>query len=423
MLRLLVAPTLGLEHMAEWADLQTSVSVQAEPMPQALYQALQPGKGGGELGRWLKLLEPYLGKFDYVVAQYIGAFLWRAVFRVAGDETPFALLPYFNPIALTDLYSVLLASRLRTRNDIVFAGSVATSQSFEKLGFKSNPLFPLGISLNQFRTLPTDTASLRESLGLSVKGDVLLYAGRVQRDKNVLELLEVFGLVRSVRDAELVVCYNFSAPDYLQQCLDKGTSMGNVRFVMNPPPDMLVQYYNAADLFVSTAVSVYETFGRAPLEAMACGIWPVVADYNGFRDTIAPGTGTLVPVIQDSYQKGPDVHQFADSVLALLEDRTMLRKNSRRCIQRAQLFGRRQSLERMLNVLGAMQPRPGDSAGSLDRGLMVGKDLPGLRALWSLVERECTEDLLAHFLRTGHVPIQPSQEVKREVYDFWFSHY
>lgn len=408
--------------MAEWLDLQFSARVMTEQMPDEFYHLLQPGKGGTELAHCLKLIEPYLDRYDYVIGQYISAFLWCAVFRVAGDQTPFAILPHFNPVSLADLYSVLLASSLRLPNDIVFAGSTATSQSFQKLGFVSDPLFPLGIDLDLFRTLPTNAASLRASLGMSAKRDVLLYAGRVQRDKNVLELLELFELVRSVREAELVICFKFSTPDYLQQCLERATSIGNIRFVQNPRPDVLVQYYNAADLFVSAAVSIYETFGRAPVEAMACSTCPVVADYNGFRDTIVPGGGVLVPVAHSGYKKLPDVRQFAHSVLALLEDKTILGDNSRRCLERAQLFGRRLSLERMLVILEALLSQ-GAPAKSTRQDLPFSEDFPGIRALQSLLEAKSGEDLLARFVRTGEVPVRASPSVERDIYNLWFSHY
>ena len=54
--------------------------------------------------------------------------------------------------------------------------------------------------------------------------------------------------------------------------------------------------YSAADLFVSCSTSYFETFGRSPLESIACGTPVVVADWMGYKDYITDRTGILVPV-------------------------------------------------------------------------------------------------------------------------------
>jgi glycosyltransferase involved in cell wall biosynthesis len=45
--------------------------------------------------------------------------------------------------------------------------------------------------------------------------------------------------------------------------------------------------YRAADVFLSPVDNVQEMFGIRPVEAMACGIPQVVADWNGYRDLVA----------------------------------------------------------------------------------------------------------------------------------------
>ncbi len=52
----------------------------------------------------------------------------------------------------------------------------------------------------------------------------------------------------------------------------------------------------AADIFISLADNLQETFGLAPVEAMAAGLPCVVADWDGYRDTVRHGVdGFRVP--------------------------------------------------------------------------------------------------------------------------------
>jgi hypothetical protein len=57
-------------------------------------------------------------------------------------------------------------------------------------------------------------------------------------------------------------------------------------------------YYSAADIFVAPTDNIQETFGLAPIEAMACGVPQVVSDWNGYRETVVHDeTGLLVPTL------------------------------------------------------------------------------------------------------------------------------
>jgi hypothetical protein len=58
------------------------------------------------------------------------------------------------------------------------------------------------------------------------------------------------------------------------------------------------QAWQAADIFTSLSDNIQETYGLAPVEAMAAGLPSVVTDWNGYRDTIRDGIdGIRVPTI------------------------------------------------------------------------------------------------------------------------------
>ena len=57
----------------------------------------------------------------------------------------------------------------------------------------------------------------------------------------------------------------------------------------------LLRHYQQASIFVYPSLAEQgETFGLAPLEAMACGAVPIVSDLACFRDFITTGLNGLV---------------------------------------------------------------------------------------------------------------------------------
>jgi glycosyltransferase involved in cell wall biosynthesis len=69
------------------------------------------------------------------------------------------------------------------------------------------------------------------------------------------------------------------APDAnIMQEVHKLDLLNDIQFVINPSDQDIINYYQAANIFLFP--SIYEGFGWPPLEAMACGC-PVVASNAG----------------------------------------------------------------------------------------------------------------------------------------------
>lgn len=72
----------------------------------------------------------------------------------------------------------------------------------------------------------------------------------------------------------------------------------NVIVLDGNDPQLLAQSWAAADLFLSLVDNIQETFGLAPVEAMAAGLPVVVSDWDGYRYTVRDGVdGILVPTL------------------------------------------------------------------------------------------------------------------------------
>ena len=63
----------------------------------------------------------------------------------------------------------------------------------------------------------------------------------------------------------------------------------NAIFLDGRDPAVRREVWQAADVFTSLADNIQETFGLAPVEAMAAGLPCVVSDWDGYRDTVREG--------------------------------------------------------------------------------------------------------------------------------------
>ena len=110
----------------------------------------------------------------------------------------------------------------------------------------------------------------------------ILYAGTVRPQKNVPRLVEAFAVLRGefenhpeYRDLRLVIIGDeLSRNPSVRRAVIATRLEPFVRFLGFVPAETLKVFYRAATIFAFP--SLYEGFGLAPLEAMACGT-PVVA--------------------------------------------------------------------------------------------------------------------------------------------------
>jgi len=164
-------------------------------------------------------------------------------------------------------------------------------------------VIPLGVDTAVFQ--PRDRLEARSELGIAPDAFVMLWNGRMSfLDKaDLLPMAQALrGLVirNPARRVQLVLSGSERSGEKVADALlayarqlgvaDSVCLLGQVPLARRP------LLYAAADVFVSPVDNVQETFGLTPLEAMACGVPQVVADWDGYRDTVISGeTGFLVP--------------------------------------------------------------------------------------------------------------------------------
>lgn len=161
-------------------------------------------------------------------------------------------------------------------------------------------LIPLCVDTEKFK--PQDKTLLRKQLKLPKQAIILLYMGYVSPLKaELLPLLRVFRRLVEQNPARQLLLVIAGTKDgaysrTLQQHVKEFSLSKHIRFLDSPSDKTKRALIAAVDVFVSPGDSIQESFGITPIEAMACGTPQVVADWDGYRDTVSHGeTGFLVP--------------------------------------------------------------------------------------------------------------------------------
>lgn len=188
-----------------------------------------------------------------------------------------------------------------------------------------------GTSLDRFTIIPgainAEHFRPRESRLLGEIGAIptLLYHGRVDRRKGVLELIEAVEQLRAEgRNFRLVI--SGIGPD-LEPAkeLAAAKSLGDfITFTGHVAYDDVPEVYRAADLFVSPTWS--EGFSNTILEAMASGLPIVAARAVGVVDCLTDGENAL-------FHEVHDVAGLTRQIAALIDDAPLRHRLAENAIQ------------------------------------------------------------------------------------------
>jgi len=168
------------------------------------------------------------------------------------------------------------------RADGIIAVSEHTLRDLSKfvsLKNKQYEIIPNGIG-RQFRPIRDKDSIRRVKKKYGVKKDFFLYVGGAFANKNLYALLETYSkLPKSIQHHFDLVLAGKMDRDiiHLKQVIERSKTKGEIKFIGYVEESELPIFYSAAKLFIFP--SLYEGFGMAPLEAMACGT-PVLSSYR-----------------------------------------------------------------------------------------------------------------------------------------------
>lgn len=206
----------------------------------------------------------------------------------------------------------LIATYLKQFHNLTLATLVPTSalaENLQRAGYNHVSVMSRGVNVTKFNPKKRLT-SLRNSWGVNDQDLVLLYVGRLAKEKNIYQVLESFTEIKKkLPTTKLVLVGDGPLRKHLQilrpDAIFAGTQIG----------DDLASYYASGDIFLFPSLT--ETFGNVVPEAMASGLGVVAYAYAAASNLIENNVnGVLVNLYAPS--------SFVKSAFALACDKVRL---------------------------------------------------------------------------------------------------
>lgn len=184
------------------------------------------------------------------------------------------------------------------------------------------PVIPLGVHTAEFDFSDTDRvqarqflAQLHPELGIDPDTVVVLFVGRLSFHAKAHPLAMYLALERAQqRTGKRVVLLEcgWFPNDYIRNAFESAARLAcpHVQRVVLDGRDASLRRHAWAgsDIFCSLSDNIQETFGIVPVEAMAAGLPNVVADWDGYKDTVRHGVdGFRIPTTLPEAGMGNDL--------------------------------------------------------------------------------------------------------------------
>ncbi len=242
---------------------------------------------------------------------------------------------------LVEAAAVRLSTRFADRVAAVIAPSSVMRDELRRRGVTTPiAVVPTGIELDRFR--PGERALARRTLGLPPDDPVVLYVGRLDREKSVDRILAAFQtIVGTVARARLVLVGHGTEAERLQRIAASLPARDRIHFLGVRPHDGVAVCYQAADVFLFASET--ETQGLVLAEAAACGVPAVAVTATGCDEVVRDG--------QSGFLTKSDPGTLAEAAIGLLLDAPRRMRMAARAREIAERdFGVDAQLDRTLAV-------------------------------------------------------------------------
>ncbi len=215
------------------------------------------------------------------------------------------------------------------RCDLVLSPSHHVNRVLKEWGVRSSlEVMPTGVEVGHFQS--GDHRWARERFGIPKDRNLLLFVGRLGKEKNLAFLIRSFALLQ--RDDglshHLLLVGDGPERERLRELAQEEGVASRVTFAGELGHDKVIDCYHGADLFVFP--SRVETQGLVLVEAMAAGLPVVAVEAAATEEVVVHGRHGLVV--------SPHPEDFASAVNRLATGKELRQKMQRYALQRAEDF-------------------------------------------------------------------------------------
>jgi D-inositol-3-phosphate glycosyltransferase len=187
-------------------------------------------------------------------------------------------------------------------SDAIISSSEEEMQSLgDEYGIPSSKGRVIYPGVNKKLFYPLEDRMVLREMRCEKKDKVLLYVGRIDPAKGLMNVIEALGLLKK-KDLPLysqlkliVIGGGRKKEDFpgnkefirIKKSIRENKLTGKVKFLGSKKQSELKKYYSAAEALVMP--SLYESFGLVPVEAMACGTPVLVSRIGEMRNIIKEG--------------------------------------------------------------------------------------------------------------------------------------
>ncbi len=198
---------------------------------------------------------------------------------------------------------------------------------------------PTGINTEEYENV--DRQWLRNRYNIPADKKVLLFVGRLGKEKNVEFLLSCYQeILRRYPDVVMVLVGSGPEENNLKEKVIEESLQDHVIFTGTLPKVDTIKAYCGADIFVFASVT--ETQGLVIAEAKTAGLPVVAVDAYGPKEMVING--------EDGYLCPLDKNIFVNSVIKLLTDERLYRQMRQNALQNAEKLSARNCTLKLLKV-------------------------------------------------------------------------
>jgi len=235
--------------------------------------------------------------------------------------------------------------------EIICPSEVAAQHLRDQGVERPTEVIPTGIALPDPAKISLQARQMqRTRWGIAEHTPIVLYAGRIGKEKNLDWLLETFCRIKhTIPNVLLFLAGSGAAREELEMLVEQLGITSSVRFLGAVPHNEMPTIFAAADVFCFPSLS--ETQGLVIGEARAAGLPCVVLNAGGAPETVTEGNDGFCIAPEDS-------EGFAAQVAHILQNKGLRKTLSSNALVNARNFTPNKMLARVLSLYERAMSHP-----------------------------------------------------------------